>query len=204
MDTDRGLRRFIPAVLVLGLLVPAGGVLLWSRSCPATGDQNFRAAQSNLTNALTEAASQYENNNQSYSAIRPVLVASAPEFTWIDQGPALAGTNDISMNACVDGPACQAVELAAAMAPLGPASCSFGHSIPGPPGKASCWAAIELSTDPTPELRAAGIPSGGTFYGVSPMAGPTSCTAGTGGVPTRPASGWQDSYSAASQAPARG
>lgn len=49
-----------------------------------TGSANDRAAQSNLTNALTEAKALYQNN-QSYNVASipaATLSASAPEFTW--------------------------------------------------------------------------------------------------------------------------
>jgi len=53
-----------------------------------TSSANDRAAQSNLTNGLTEAASQYQAAAQSYSGVSALLVASAPEFTWTAPGTA--------------------------------------------------------------------------------------------------------------------
>jgi type IV pilus assembly protein PilA len=47
-----------------------------------TGSANDRAAQSNLTNGLTEASAVFQANNQSYSGIITALSSSAPEFTW--------------------------------------------------------------------------------------------------------------------------
>src|SRR5580693_7119364 len=47
-----------------------------------TSSANDRAAQSNLTNGLTEAASQYQANAQTYTGVSAALSASAPEFTW--------------------------------------------------------------------------------------------------------------------------
>jgi type IV pilus assembly protein PilA len=47
-----------------------------------TSSANDRAAQSNLTNGLTEAAAQYQANAQSYASVSTALVSSAPEFTW--------------------------------------------------------------------------------------------------------------------------
>jgi type IV pilus assembly protein PilA len=47
-----------------------------------TSSANDRAAQSNLTNGLTEATAQYQNAAQTYSGISASLSASAPEFTW--------------------------------------------------------------------------------------------------------------------------
>src|SRR5450759_2793686 len=55
-----------------------------------TSSAHDRAVQSNLTNALTENESQYQNS-QDYSYALPgqtpvqqALNASAPEFTWVD------------------------------------------------------------------------------------------------------------------------
>ena len=67
-----------------------------------TGSANDRAAQSNLTNGLTEAAAVFQGNNQSYTGISAALVSSAPEFTWTAAGTAgvtlTAGSNQISVN----------------------------------------------------------------------------------------------------------
>ena len=53
-----------------------------------TGSANDRAAQSNLTNGLTEAAAVYQGNNQSFTGISAALVSSAPEFSWVAAGTA--------------------------------------------------------------------------------------------------------------------
>jgi prepilin-type N-terminal cleavage/methylation domain-containing protein len=47
-----------------------------------TSSANDRAAQSNLTNALTEATAQYQSSGQSYSGISALLSSSAPEYSW--------------------------------------------------------------------------------------------------------------------------
>src|SRR5476649_2561913 len=47
-----------------------------------TSSANDRAAQSNLTNGLTEAVAQYQAGSQSYSGVSAALASSAPEFTW--------------------------------------------------------------------------------------------------------------------------
>jgi type IV pilus assembly protein PilA len=47
-----------------------------------TSSANDRAAQSNLTNGLTEAAAQYQNAGQTYLGISSALSSSAPEYTW--------------------------------------------------------------------------------------------------------------------------
>src|SRR5580658_3222090 len=47
-----------------------------------TSSANDRAAQSNLTNALTEATAQYQSAGQTFTGISGLLVSSAPEYTW--------------------------------------------------------------------------------------------------------------------------
>jgi len=61
-----------------------------------TGSANDRAAQSNLTNGLTEASAVYQSNGQSYSGIVAAVTAAAPEFTWQAGAPA-AGSNQLSI-----------------------------------------------------------------------------------------------------------
>ncbi|HXQ59935.1 MAG TPA: prepilin-type N-terminal cleavage/methylation domain-containing protein [Acidimicrobiales bacterium] len=62
-----------------------------------TGSANDRAAQSNLTNGLTEASAIYQGNSQSYSGIVAALTSSAPEFSWVASNVApTAGSNQIS------------------------------------------------------------------------------------------------------------
>src|ERR1700729_2996924 len=48
-----------------------------------TGSANDRAAQSNLTNGITEATAQYQSAGQTFSGISSLLSASAPEYTWV-------------------------------------------------------------------------------------------------------------------------
>jgi type IV pilus assembly protein PilA len=99
-----------------------------------TGSANDRAAQSNLTNALTEAAAVYQGNNQTYSAIAGILTTSAPEFTWLTGASTMSqGTSQISV-ATVDASSIgdfQGVELA-------------NYSKTG-----TCWYVVELSSAPT-------------------------------------------------------
>jgi type IV pilus assembly protein PilA len=47
-----------------------------------TSSANDRAAQSNLTNGLTEATAQYQSAGQTFSGVSALLSASAPEYTW--------------------------------------------------------------------------------------------------------------------------
>src|ERR1700736_1630761 len=49
-----------------------------------TGSANDRAAQSNLTNGLTEAKALYQNQQSYAAAVLPITAyqSSAPEFQW--------------------------------------------------------------------------------------------------------------------------
>jgi len=55
-----------------------------------TGSANDRAAQSNLTNAITEMSAVYQANNQSFSGgasgLTTIASSSAPEFSWTGSG----------------------------------------------------------------------------------------------------------------------
>jgi len=63
-----------------------------------TGSANDRAAQSNLTNGLTEASAVYQSNNQSYSGILAAVTTSAPEFSWQAAGATPSpGTNQLGI-----------------------------------------------------------------------------------------------------------
>jgi type IV pilus assembly protein PilA len=64
-----------------------------------TGSANDRAAQSNLTNALTEAKALYQNGQSYASGTLPLgtFNSSAPEFTWITTSDTTEGTNTISI-----------------------------------------------------------------------------------------------------------
>ncbi|HXQ59934.1 MAG TPA: type II secretion system protein [Acidimicrobiales bacterium] len=64
----------------------------------ATGSANDRAAQSNLTNGITEASAAYQANSQSFNGVSAALVSSAPEFSWLAPNvAAAAGSNQISV-----------------------------------------------------------------------------------------------------------
>src|SRR5476651_2702755 len=64
-----------------------------------TSSANDRAAQSNLTNGLTEATAQYQSAGQTYLGISALLSSSAPEYTWTasTSGCATTAPNCISI-----------------------------------------------------------------------------------------------------------
>jgi type IV pilus assembly protein PilA len=162
-----------------------------------TGSANDRSAQSNLTNALTEASAVYQGNNQAYSGISAALVTQAPEFTWSGGGTAgvslTAGSNQISV-APVDVAASgdtQGVELA---------DLSKANN--------TCWYAVQLNATPLAtgitgtgfDVAASGTgfqtgaAAAGTYYAKKTGATTAQCTAAypqskTGGFT------WGTSYS---------
>ncbi len=158
-----------------------------------TNTAGDRAAQSNLTNALTEAKALYQVN-QSYSASGATytpgqFTSQAPEFTWTTGGCTSGSGNCISydvVNVSVAGDA-QGLVLAAYSSKT-----------------STCWYALDLEASPA--TFATGIVSGGAnknamttagvFYGKSPT-NTTTCNASTGAAPANFAN-WGTSYSNAS------
>jgi type IV pilus assembly protein PilA len=97
-----------------------------------TSSANNRAAQSNLTNALTEASAAYQSSNQSFQGTA-VMSTSAPEFTWLASGAtATAGSNISEMP----------VDLTTSGDVQGIVLASYSKS-------GTCWWAAQLSTTPT-------------------------------------------------------
>ncbi len=168
-------------LIVVGLLVVLAASVL--ANPPVTGydgTENDRSPAANLTNGLTEAVAQYAANGQSYAAITPVLLnKTAPEFEWISDGPLVGPgipSDALAVDPCADGAPCQAFLLAAYD--------RLDHE---------CLYALTLSAVPADGL---GLPTtGGTSYGLTPD--PRTCSAGTPGHPSRPASGWRTGMSQA-------
>ncbi len=171
-------RDWTIVVLVVVAVVLAAGVLAGAGRVQP-GGANDRAAQSNLTNALTEVASDLPTHGPTYAFATPgFLDRTAPEFDWIADGPTLgARFQAVGIDRCADGTTCRSFVLAA-----------FNRTT------RVCWYAV--TADTAAAAAALGLPGPGTFYGSRPH--PQTCSAGTPGHPTRPPSGWQVSYSAAS------
>jgi type IV pilus assembly protein PilA len=160
-----------------------------------TNTAGDRAAQSNLTNALTEAKALYQVN-QSYSyngaAYTPgQFTSQAPEFSWTT-GTCTGSGNCISydvVNVSTVGDG-QGLILAAYSSKT-----------------STCWYALDLEAAPATGagLLETGVPASdknamttaGVFYGRSATGSPqTSCTATTGATPANNAA-WNSSYSTA-------
>jgi type IV pilus assembly protein PilA len=165
-----------------------------------TGSANDRAAQSNLTNALTEAAAVYQGNSQSFAGISAALVSSAPEFTWTaaNSAPA-AGSNQISV---------ETVDVAT----YTPTSDAQGVIVADlSKNSNTCWWAVQLDATPavlsatldttgTPFEKAAsgagfqnGATTAGTFYAKKANAG-SNCTASYPQTESTGAFNWGSSY----------
>ncbi|HUA96121.1 MAG TPA: prepilin-type N-terminal cleavage/methylation domain-containing protein [Acidimicrobiales bacterium] len=110
-----------------------------------TGSANDRAAQSNLTNALTEIKALYQNS-QSYAVLSipaAQLASSAPEFTWEQTASvpsANKGTNTISE---------QPVDVQTSGDGLGVILATWAK------GTNTCWYAVDLESAPVAAIAPA-------------------------------------------------
>jgi type IV pilus assembly protein PilA len=167
-----------------------------------TGSANDRAAQSNLTNGLTEAAAVYQSNNQSFSGILAAVTTAAPEFSWQAAGTApKAGSNQLSI-ASFDAAAStdqQGVVIAAlsktntcwwvAQLSASPASVAGTGFMRGALGAAGGQAVI------IPPAAAALITTAGTYYAKSTTPDAAHCTASY--IETPAGFNWGTSYASA-------
>ena len=163
-----------------------------------------RAAQSNLTNALTEVKALYQNS-ASYATGSPAVAmtaanqftASAPEFAWVDNTACNTSPSNCVSVKVVDSSAAldyQVVELAVYSAKT-----------------TTCWYAVDLESTPTANLTpdVGGTPfsitahqsqnagTAGVFYGMK--TGPTAQANCIAGYPSQTSVGfkWGQSYSSA-------
>jgi len=104
-----------------------------------SGSANDRAAQSNLTNALTEVKALYQNSQTYLTASLPVatLTASAPEFSWT-QAAAIPSTSKGS-NVVSEYP----VDVGTAADGAGVILAAWAK------GTGTCWYTLDLETAPT-------------------------------------------------------
>ncbi len=135
-----------------------------------TSSANDRAAQSNLTNAVTEAASQYQNNAQSFLAIQTLLLANAPEFAWT-AGDCFGGIATCISYQVVDAASVgDSQGLVVAIYSKATQTCWFGVQLNANP-------AISGASGPTQFTAMSGASTGGTFYSRHNLA--TTCVAST-------------------------
>ena len=147
-----------------------------------TSSANDRAAQSNLTNGLTEATAQYQSAGQTYGGIQTLLASSAPEFTWNSSATACTTLtpNCISVASYdVATAADQQGLIIAAMSKTG--TCWYVAQLQATP----VYLATDTGTGATSAFDAAasgagfqtGAAAAGTFYAKDPSAGSSNCTA---------------------------
>jgi type IV pilus assembly protein PilA len=127
-----------------------------------TGSANDRAAQSNLTNGLTEAKALYQNQ-QSYATANLPLTsfqASAPEFGWI-QGAGATGNCTVAL-----GPNCMSET------PVDVASLADGGGVilANLSKTGTCW--YTMSLEATPVAQFAPVETAPLYQAVSGTAGP--------------------------------
>jgi len=131
-----------------------------------TKGANDRGAQSNLTNASTEAAAVYQNNGQAYplGTTTTNYSASAPEFTWVD-GSASTGPSTSQNQISVD-----------AFAVAGEANTAYqGVALAVMSKTGTCWFAVNLQQTPGTG-NASKQSAAGTLYAQSSTA--ANCWAG--------------------------
>ena len=134
-----------------------------------SGSANDRAAQSNLTNALTEVKAQFQNSQTYLSGSLPVatLNSSAPEFTWTQNAAVPSeGTNVVSE---------YPVDVASNGDGEGVILATYSKTN-------TCWYAVDLETTPAQATFADGTGStpfyGGTAAGAQELNGAAIAQAG--------------------------
>lgn len=143
VDAGFTLIELMVVLLIMGILM----AIAIPTFLGVTGSANDRAAQSNLTNAITEASAVFQANNQSFTNLTPtVFQSSAPEFSWTT-GSAAPG-NNISIDISSDG----GVLILASASKAGSGTCWY-----------AMYAPEEAPSTAFPSVT--GMPStAGTFY----------------------------------------
>jgi prepilin-type N-terminal cleavage/methylation domain-containing protein len=160
-----------------------------------------RAAQSNLTNALTEAKALYQNSASYAGLTTATFTASAPEFSWVTgagvNGGCTGNNNCISM---------QVIDATSQADGQGMVLAAYSNK------SQACWYAVDLEATAAsfvdgggnvPFITAGVAPTGATTAGVfyAKKTGPTSATnCNANWAATRAAFGWGPSYSNAGAA----
>jgi type IV pilus assembly protein PilA len=149
-----------------------------------TSSANDRAAQSNLTNALTEATAQYQSSGQSYSGISALLSSSAPEYLWASGSGTNTSTASYPTDTCTTTiPNCVNVDqtdsatsgdnqgvVLAAMSKTG--TCWYVAQLQSNPAVVATTGFIQASTAAGSQLLSGSlITKAGTYYAKKQSAG---------------------------------
>jgi len=128
-----------------------------------TSSASDRAAQSNLTNALTEAKAVFQNGSTYNGITAAIFQSSAPEFSWVAGGTNCASTSTNCISA-------QVLDLDATSDGLGVLLAAYS------PKDTTCWYAVDLEATPAVNITAGAgdsafgtattLPSGATTAGV--------------------------------------
>jgi type IV pilus assembly protein PilA len=169
-----------------------------------TNTAGDRAAQSNLTNALTEAKALYQVN-QSYStngaAYTPgQFTSQAPEFTWQTTACSSSQTNCISYKVVDSSVAGDGQGLVLAAYSAKTSTCWYAVDLESAPAAVTTTGFItgaagdknSLTAVPGPPATATAVATAGVYYGKSPT-NTTTCSATTGASPPATAL-WGNSY----------
>jgi len=173
-----------------------------------TGSANDRAAQSNLTNGLTELKAQYQNASSygTAAALNTAMAASAPEFTWTEA--TAAATGSCSVNTATTKPCISftPIDVASAADEQGVIIAELSKT-------GTCWYVLDMETnpaatasDPNPPgtfafengtfvpTAVTGTLTAGVYYAVRKNTTGTQCNAWYAGDGTSSAS-WGPSFS---------
>jgi len=167
-----------------------------------TNTAGDRAAQSNLTNALTEAKALYQVN-QSYSTAGAAytpgqFTSQAPEFTWLNATACSSSSTNCISYKVVDSSTAgdgQAIVLAAYSAKT--STCWYAVDLESAPASVTTTGFVNgASTDKNSLSNVVNVSNSvataGVFYGKSPT-NTTTCNATTGAAPPNTAL-WGSSY----------
>jgi prepilin-type N-terminal cleavage/methylation domain-containing protein len=171
-----------------------------------TNSASDRAAQSNLTNGLTEAKAIYQNNSSYYPTTGPAnanFASSAPEFGWVQGATTCTGSPGNCMSE-------QVVDVAGANDGQGVVLAAYS------PKDSTCWYALDLEATPVVDaswtentavagppaipadipFAATALPTGVTTAGVfyAKQTGSADCS---GNYPVTHAWSWGGSYATA-------